>query len=130
MSEAKQCAPTLYAIIFIKLLKGLLFLSVALLAYALSDNDLPIEYKQLLHWLRFNPERKFFSDLAVQVGKLTEKSDIRYGLVAYRDRGDDYVTRVYDFTPDVAAFQANLNTVEAGGGGDIPESLNEALHTT
>jgi uncharacterized membrane protein (DUF2068 family) len=72
MSEVKQRAPTLYAIIFIKLLKGLLFLSVALVAYALSDNDLPIEYKQLLHWLRFNPERKFFSDLAVQVGKLTE----------------------------------------------------------
>ena|SRR5580765_175669 len=72
MSEVKQRAPTLYAIIVIKLLKGLLFLSVALMAYALSDNDLPIEYKQLLHWLRFNPERKFFSDLAVQVGKLTE----------------------------------------------------------
>ena len=63
-----------------------------------------------------------------QVGKLTNQSDIRYGLVAYRDRGDDYVTRVYDFTPDVSAFQANLNTVSADGGGDIPESLNEALH--
>jgi len=25
-----------------------------------------------LHWLRVNPERKFFSDLALQVGKITE----------------------------------------------------------
>jgi len=72
MSEKKQRAPTLYAIIAIKLLKWFLFLSLAIVAYALSDNDLPIEYRQLLHWLRFNPERKFFSDLAVQVGKLTE----------------------------------------------------------
>src|SRR4030095_8630929 len=72
MSEKKQRAPTLNAIIAIKLLKWFLFLSLAIVAYALSDNDLPIEYRQLLHWLRFNPERKFFSDLAVQVGKLTE----------------------------------------------------------
>jgi uncharacterized membrane protein (DUF2068 family) len=72
MSEAKQRAPTLYAIIGIKLLKGLLFLSLAIMAYALSDNDLPVEYRHMLHWLRLNPERKFFSDLAVQVGKLTE----------------------------------------------------------
>src|SRR6266480_1546565 len=72
MSEVKQRAPTLYAIIGIKLLKGLLFLSLAIMAYALSDNDLPVEYRHMLHWLRLNPERKFFSDLAVQVGKLTE----------------------------------------------------------
>lgn len=72
MSEAKQRAPTLYAIIGIKLLKGVLFLSLAIMAYALSDNDLPVEYRHMLHWLRLNPERKFFSDLAVQVGKLTE----------------------------------------------------------
>ena len=72
MSEVKQRAPTLYAIIGIKLLKGVLFLSLAIIAYALSDNDLPVEYRHMLHWLRLNPERKFFSDLAVQVGKLTE----------------------------------------------------------
>jgi hypothetical protein len=66
--------------------------------------------------------------ISEQVGKITSSDNVHYGLVAYRDRGDDYVTRVYDFTPDVAVFQANLNMVEADGGGDIPESLNEALH--
>ncbi len=54
--------------------------------------------------------------------------DARYGLVTYRDRGDAYVTRLYDFTPDVAAFQASLRSERADGGGDEPESLNEALH--
>jgi hypothetical protein len=52
-------APTYYGIIVFKLLKGLLFLTVAVVAYALSDNNLPVEYQRLLHWLQFNPERKF-----------------------------------------------------------------------
>src|SRR3989441_12685746 len=68
----KKPAPTLYAIIVIKLGKGLLFLTLAIVAYTLSDNDLPAEYKNFLHHLRVNPERKFWADLAVQVGQLTE----------------------------------------------------------
>ena len=68
----KKRAPTLYAIIAIKLLKGLLFVSLALVAYTLSDNDLPADYQHLLQHLRMNPERRFWADLAVQVGRLTE----------------------------------------------------------
>jgi uncharacterized membrane protein (DUF2068 family) len=68
----KKRAPTLYVIIAIKLLKGALFVALAVVAYALSDNDLPAEYRDLLYHLRLNPERKFFADLAVQVGNLTE----------------------------------------------------------
>src|SRR5437879_2048477 len=70
----KKRAPTLYAIIAIKLLKGLLFVGLAVMAYTLSDNDLPAEYRHLLHLLRVNPERKFFADLALQIGRLTEAS--------------------------------------------------------
>jgi uncharacterized membrane protein (DUF2068 family) len=69
---AKKRAPTLYAIITIKLLKGLLFVTLAVVAYTLSDNNLPAEYKHLLHLLRLNPERKFWTDLATQIGQLTE----------------------------------------------------------
>src|SRR5438270_298842 len=46
--------------------------TLAFLAYALSDNDLPYEYRRLLHFLRVNPENKFFSDVAKQVAQLTE----------------------------------------------------------
>jgi hypothetical protein len=49
-------------------------------------------------------------------------------MVTYRDHGDAYVTRAHDFTPDVSAFQAELEQVRAQGGGDYPEALNEALH--
>ena len=72
MSEPRQRAPTLWAIILVKLLKGALFLSMAIVAYTLSDNDLPDEYRQLLHHLKLNPERKFFSELAVKIGTITE----------------------------------------------------------
>ena len=65
-------APTLYAIIVLKLLKGALFLSMAIVAYTLSDNDLPDEFRSLLYHLRLNPERKFLSELAVQIGTVSE----------------------------------------------------------
>ena len=68
----KPRAPTLYAIIAVKLLKGALFLALAVIAYTLSDNDLPAEFHNLLQQLRLNPERKFFADLATQIGKITE----------------------------------------------------------
>src|SRR5439155_3230703 len=70
--KIKRRAPTLYAIIAIKLFKGLVFVTLAIIAYTLSDNDLPAEYRNLLHHLRLNPERKFWADLARQVGYLTE----------------------------------------------------------
>ena len=70
--QVKKRAPTLYAIIIIKLLKGLLFVTLAIVAYTLSDNDLPAEYQNVLHHLRLNPERRFWADLAVQIGHLTE----------------------------------------------------------
>ncbi len=53
---------------------------------------------------------------------------IRMGLVAYRDRGDDYVTRVVDLSPDLDAIHAELFQLQANGGGDGPESVNQALH--
>ncbi|AUB81916.1 vWA domain-containing protein [Candidatus Thiodictyon syntrophicum] len=53
---------------------------------------------------------------------------IRMGLVAYRDRGDDYVTRVVDLSPDLDRLQAELFQLQAQGGGDGPESVNQAIH--
>ncbi len=65
-------APTLYAIIAIKLIKGALFVAVAMAAYTLSDNNLPQDFQKLLHWLHLNPEREFFVKATESVGKLTE----------------------------------------------------------
>jgi uncharacterized membrane protein (DUF2068 family) len=69
--KSTQRAPTLYAIITIKLAKGLLLLVMAWFAYTLADHDLPEEFRHLLQILRLDPEKKFFSDAAVQIGKIT-----------------------------------------------------------
>ena len=66
--------------------------------------------------------------MSQQIAQLPGQPDICYGLVAYRDRGDAFLTRTHDFTDDLGAFQQMLARVQAGGGGDTPEALNEALH--
>jgi Mg-chelatase subunit ChlD len=66
--------------------------------------------------------------MAQQISQLPGQPDICWGLVSYRDRGDAYITRTHDFTDDLGAFQQQLAGVQAHGGGDTPEALNEALH--
>jgi Mg-chelatase subunit ChlD len=52
---------------------------------------------------------------------------IRMGLVGYRDRGDVYVTAFADLSEDLDAVYARLMQFVADGGGDTPESVNQAL---
>ena len=54
--------------------------------------------------------------------------EIRMGLVAYRDRQDAYVTRVVDLSSDLDSVYATLMDFRAQGGGDGPESVNQALY--
>ena len=68
------------------------------------------------------------ADIADRIANLQEQPDVRYGLVHYRDIGDQYVVRPHDFTHSLHRFQDTLAAVRASGGGDGPESLNEALH--
>lgn len=54
-------------------------------------------------------------------------AEIRMGLVGYRDIGDEYVTRHFPLTTDIQNIYAELLRCKADGGGDTPESVNEAL---
>jgi hypothetical protein len=51
----------------------------------------------------------------------------RYGLVVYRDRGDEYLTRSFPFTSSVDEFRRNLGAQKAEGGGDYPEAMEVGL---
>lgn len=51
----------------------------------------------------------------------------RWALIVYRDEGDEYVTRVFDFTSDLDAFRGDLLAQVASGGGDYPEASHAAL---
>jgi len=53
--------------------------------------------------------------------------EIRVGLVGYRDRGDEYVTKIIQQTADLDATYRMLMDFQANGGGDGPESVNQAL---
>ena len=60
--------------------------------------------------------------------------DVRFGLLLYRDYGDNFWTRglpvkFYDFTKSLDDFIKNLNGFRISGteGGDIPEPVYEAL---
>jgi Mg-chelatase subunit ChlD len=68
--------------------------------------------------------------IADQVAKLPSRPDTCFGLVAYRDRTDEFLVRRHDFTNDLNAFQGVLDALRAAGGGDYPEAMNEALNET
>jgi len=53
--------------------------------------------------------------------------DIRAGLIVYRDKGDEYVIRDFDFTGDLDAFKNTLAQQESEGGGDFPEAMHTAM---
>jgi Mg-chelatase subunit ChlD len=66
--------------------------------------------------------------IATTMASAQQTPDIRIGLVAYRDRGDAYVTRVVDLSDDLDSVYATLMDFQADGGGDGPESVNKALY--
>jgi Mg-chelatase subunit ChlD len=72
-------------------------------------------------------KRKIWS-IATAVSAAEPHPEIRMGLVAYRDRGDDYVTRSSALTSDLDRTYSSLLEFRADGGGDGPESVNQALH--
>jgi hypothetical protein len=51
----------------------------------------------------------------------------RFALVMYRDDGDEYVVRTFNFTTDLDTFQQQLDAQRAHGGGDYPEAMERAL---
>ncbi|PID87099.1 MAG: hypothetical protein CSB13_00985 [Chloroflexi bacterium] len=65
--------------------------------------------------------------ISARIDALPSQPNVRFGMVTYRDVDDEYITQVTDFTPKVEDFAEILNLVQAAGGGDYPEDLNEAL---
>ncbi len=71
-------------------------------------------------------KRKIWS-IATAIIDENPNADVRMGLVAYRDIGDEYVTKAFPITKDIQDLYAELLALKARGGGDWPESVNEAL---
>ena len=71
------------------------------------------------------------------IDSLKDFKDIRFGLLLYRDYGDNFKyknlpVKFFDFTEDIGIFNKNLNGFKINGkeGGDIPEAVYEALYAS
>ena len=66
-----------------------------------------------------------------------ESPDARFGLLFYRDYGDNYKymnlpVKLFAFTQNYESFSANLKSISMNGreGGDVPEAVYEALYAS
>lgn len=75
-----------------------------------------------------NAARQKIWAISNQIASGKPTPELRVGLVAYRDRTDQYVTKIVDLTDDLDAIHTHLMSFQAQGGGDNPESVNQALH--
>lgn len=66
-------------------------------------------------------------DIVAQVRQRFPNVDQRLSLILYRDQGDAYVLRTFDFTSSLEQFQRDLAAQCAKGGGDYPEAVDLAL---
>ena len=63
--------------------------------------------------------------VADQLG--TAQTDVRIGLVEYKDRTDCLLTRTFPFSSDLRAFGGQVAAISASGGGDTPEDMHAGL---
>ncbi|MBX3225878.1 MAG: VWA domain-containing protein [Labilithrix sp.] len=68
-----------------------------------------------------------FDSIAARIKTRFPQMTPRWSLVLYRDKGDEYVTRQFDFTTDTNKFRADLRAQSASGGGDTPEAVVQGL---
>lgn len=68
------------------------------------------------------------SELKDIIGRLDKRiTEKRVALTFYRDHGDEYLVRDYDFRTNINDVKAFLKQQEAQGGGDYEEAVEEAL---
>jgi hypothetical protein len=107
------------------------------------EDDAPIERKQAkpqkievmfvvdttgsMSGLIEGAKRKVWS-IANEILSGEPRPRLSVGLVAYRDRGESYVTQVTQPTEDLDSVYQTLQSFQAKGGGDSPEHVNMALN--
>ncbi len=67
------------------------------------------------------------TDVLNRIKSFNNNLNLRAGSVFYRDIGDDYVTKVSPLTNNFSQTQSFVNNNHAGGGGNFPEAVDQAL---
>ena len=65
--------------------------------------------------------------VANEILKAKQNPHLKIGLVAFRDKNDEYVTKVLPLTDDLDNVYATLMAFQVGGGGDFEEDVNAGL---
>lgn len=73
--------------------------------------------------------QKELEDVISRAAKDNGNIPVRLSVDFYRDDGDEYVVRYFDFTDNIASAIDDLNAQMSDGGGDYPEMVNAALNT-
>lgn len=71
--------------------------------------------------------QKELDALMTTIGAKYPNAQQRWSLVLYRDVGDTYVVKPFEFSATASDIKSNLMTAAAGGGGDTPEAPDQAL---
>ncbi|MDR2148191.1 MAG: VWA domain-containing protein [Tannerella sp.] len=66
-------------------------------------------------------------DVVRKVKSNNSQASIYTSSVFYRDEGDEYVTRISNFSSDILVTNDFINNQSANGGGDFPEAVHTAL---
>ncbi len=67
-------------------------------------------------------------EIVTELSQSTPAPKVKIGMVFYRDKGEAFVTKRFELTEDLDGIYSNLLAIQAQGGGDSPESLNQALY--
>lgn len=71
--------------------------------------------------------QKELSGIVADVHTQFQDVSVHLALIVYRDVGDEYVVKSFDFTDSVEEAQKNIDAQGADGGGDTPEAMEQGL---
>jgi hypothetical protein len=66
-------------------------------------------------------------DVIRKVSQSNQELSINLSVNFYRDTGDEYIVRSFEFTNDIEKAIEDLNKQQSDGGGDYPEAVHTAL---
>jgi hypothetical protein len=67
------------------------------------------------------------NDIVARVSQQFPNVSQRWAAIFYRDVGDEYVVRSFDFTASLPELTSHIAAQSAGGGGDFPEAPEQGL---
>ncbi len=67
-------------------------------------------------------------DIVTELAQNNDIDSLKMGMIFYRDREDSFITKQIPMTVDLDEVYSDLLEINADGGGDTPESVNQALN--